>query len=111
MDVEVFLVDAFVGQGCSGNLAGVVQLERELTNFEMQKIAFEVGASETAFVLGNQIRWFTPTMEVGLCGHATLAAAFLLRGASIDFESRAGKLSCRRVGDLIEMDFTELPVV
>jgi predicted PhzF superfamily epimerase YddE/YHI9 len=116
MAVEVFLVDAFVGEGCLGNLAGVVRAERELSDLQMQSIAAHVGASETAFIIGNRIRWFTPTIEVGLCGHATLAAAHWLweNGFSadlIEFESRGGRLSCRRVGGLIEMEFPELPCV
>ena len=118
---EVFGVEAFVGDGLQGNLAGVVLLAAPVPDSIPQRVAREFAASETAFILmrGRQagIRWFTPEVEVDLCGHATLAAAFWLWSTgvvplreSIDFDSRSGRLRCTRAEDgAIEMEFPALP--
>ena len=92
-----------------GNPAVVVLLEHPLPDDELQQIAFEMGVSETAFVrrVGDQwsLRWFTPTVEVDLCGHATLATLHVLLkeldapGDEFFFATRAGVLSGRRLGE------------
>lgn len=85
--MKIYLVDAFVGKDCLGNLAGVTLLNKWPTNSEMQSIAKEVNASETAFVVARQdqfdIRWFTPTQEVSLCVHASLSAAIVLKNYAV----------------------------
>lgn len=106
-----FHLQAFVGEGLSGNPAGVYLLEHPLPAEEMQRIAAELNLPETAFVLPQgedfAIRWFTPRREVDLCGHGTLAAAWVLylRGkeqqgkaprAGILFHSASGELSVHR---------------
>ena len=106
---RLWWVDAFTGEAERGNPAVVVLLERSMPDDELQQIAFELGVSETAFVrrVGDQwsLRWFTPTVEVDLCGHATLASLHVLLnelgvpGAEILFQTRAGVLSGRRMSD------------
>ena len=106
---RLWWVDAFIGDAERGNPAVVVLLERPMTDSELQHIAFELGVSETAFVrrVGDQwsLRWFTPTVEVDLCGHATLATLHVLLselgvpGGEFYFQTRAGLLSGRRLND------------
>ncbi len=106
---RLWWVDAFTGGAERGNPAVVVLLERAISDTELQQIAFELGVSETAFVrrVGDQwsLRWFTPTVEVDLCGHATLASLHVLLnelgvpGAEIFFQTRAGVLSGRRLNE------------
>jgi predicted PhzF superfamily epimerase YddE/YHI9 len=106
---RLWWVDAFTGDAERGNPAVVVLLERVLPDDELQQIAFELGVSETAFVrrVGDQwsLRWFTPTVEVELCGHSTLASLHVLLnelgvpGGEIYFQTRAGALSGRRMSD------------
>jgi len=106
---RLWWVDAFIGETERGNPAAVVLLEHPLSDDELQKIAFELGAPETAFVrrVGDQwsLRWFTPTVEVDLCGHATLATLHVLLnelgapGGELYFATRAGVLSGRRLSD------------
>ena len=92
MKLPYFLIDAFTDQAFAGNPAAVYVLDRPISDALMQKIAGEMNLSETAFVLqdGNviRLRWFTPTTEVDLCGHATLASAHALFTA-IDNRSAA----------------------
>ena len=79
MELEVYFVDSFTNKVFGGNPAGVVFHEDELTPDLMQKIAAENNLSETAFIHtnnNNRIKFFTPELEVDLCGHATLASAF-----------------------------------
>jgi hypothetical protein len=82
MKIPVYQIDAFTRQAFSGNPAAVCPLESWLTDDTMQAVALENNLSETAFFVpdgdGYHIRWFTPTVEVDLCGHATLASAFLV---------------------------------
>ena len=82
MILDQYQVDAFGKGAFSGNPAAVVPLQEWLSDELMQKIAAENNLSETAFFVpskdGFYIRWFTPTVEVSLCGHATLASAFVL---------------------------------
>lgn len=121
-----FQVDSFTGRLFHGNPAGVVLLEKWLPAEVMQAIAAENNLAETAFVIpasgkaakgGTRlaIRWFTPAVEVELCGHATLAAAHVLwrhvgvQSDSLTFESASGPLPVEREKDLIVLDFPALP--
>ncbi|MGC8510783.1 MAG: PhzF family phenazine biosynthesis protein [Acidimicrobiales bacterium] len=106
---RLWWVDAFIGDAERGNPAVVVLLERAMPDAELQQIASELGVSETAFVRrtgdGWSLRWFTPTTEVDLCGHATLATAHVVLselgvpGGEVYFTTRAGRLSARRLPD------------
>ncbi len=102
-ETRALLVDAFTDEPCAGNAAGVVPAADDLTDGQMQAIAAELGASETAFVresddADRRIRYFTPTEEVDLCGHATIAAhAHLFADGAVD----AGEHTlATNVGDL-----------
>lgn len=119
-DLKIYVVDAFVGEGLAGNPAGVCPLESWLPDETMQAVAREMGLAETAFIAprddGYLIRWFTPTVEVDLCGHATLATAAIYfthmnTGASaVRFHTlTAGSLTVTRNGDLLELDFPARP--
>jgi predicted PhzF superfamily epimerase YddE/YHI9 len=103
------VVDAFTDHPFSGNPAAVAVLEEFPSDERMQLIAREMNLSETAFVVsseegGHHLRWFTPAVEVDLCGHATLAAARVLGGSTV-FQTRSGPLSVAVQADWIEMDF------
>ena len=117
MRIPYFQVNAFTTETFGGNPAGVCILESWLPDPLLQHIAAENDFSETAFLVpgdgagGFRLRWFTPTAEVELCGHATLAWAYVLfveygwPDQSIRFETLGGLLAATRVGDLIELDF------
>lgn len=117
MKLPLYWIDAFTDRVFSGNPAAVVPLERWLEPAVMQRIAFENGLSETAFFVRSaadrfHLRWFTPGLEVDLCGHATLAAAFTLfaelhqPGERITFDSRSGPLVVtRRTDGKLALDF------
>lgn len=119
--LRLYQVDAFTSQVFGGNPAAVCPLDAWLPDDVLQAIALENNLSETAFILrdelrGWQIRWFTPMQEVDLCGHATLAAAYILftRLAPglerAQFHSRSGPLVVtEREGDWMEMDFPSRP--
>lgn len=105
MTIPITWVDAFSDVPFAGNPAAVCVLETPLSDARMQSVAFELGIAETAFVSPTSnpalfgLRWFTPTVEVDLCGHATLAAAHALRaGGTVDgtvpltFHTRSGAL-------------------
>ncbi len=119
MKLPLFQIDAFAGAVFSGNPAAVVPLERWLDDATMQKIATENNLSETAFFVGGKgryhIRWMTPTSEVDLCGHATLASAWVVLHQlepglpEVRFESKSGPLTVRAQGDLLRMDFPARP--
>jgi PhzF family phenazine biosynthesis protein len=119
MKIPVYQIDAFTGRVFSGNPAAVCPLEEWPDDTLLQGIAFENNLSETAFFVreGNvyHIRWFTPVAEVDLCGHATLAAAFVICryfDSSVDnipFRSKSGMLHVAREGDLLAMDFPSQP--
>jgi predicted PhzF superfamily epimerase YddE/YHI9 len=108
--VEIFVVDAFTDRPFSGNPAGVVLLPAPAAPAWMQSVAAEMKHAETAFVVVGgaeplPLRWFTPTTEVDLCGHATLASAHVL-GGSVVFSTRSGFLTCKAGPDgWVEMDF------
>ena len=120
MGVRIFQVDAFTGEPFSGNPAAVCILQEERGKSWMQRVAEEMNLSETAFVTrrGNDfaLRWFTPSVEVELCGHATLASAHVLwergyvpPGEEIRFHTLSGVLTAGREGDWIELDFPPEP--
>jgi PhzF family phenazine biosynthesis protein len=107
-----FQVDAFAERPLTGNPAAVLPLDQWLDTALMQAIATENNLSETAFTVPSErddadydLRWFTPTNEVDLCGHATLAAGHvLIHGAPLRFATRAGILIVSRRDDLLELD-------
>lgn len=107
-----FQVDAFAEKPLTGNPAAVMPLEKWLDDELMQAIAAENNLSETAFTVPSQspdadyeLRWFTPTTEVDLCGHATLASGHvLIHGDAVRFSTRSGVLPVKRNGGLLELD-------
>lgn len=116
MKHKIYQIDAFADKVFSGNPAAVCPLEQWLSDEILQKIAMENNLAETAFYVKQdkqyQIRWFTPTVEVDLCGHATLAAAFVLfnyenhDGHIINFYSpRSGALTVTKKDDLLTLNF------
>ncbi|MAI30983.1 MAG: oxidoreductase [Rhodopirellula sp.] len=118
--IRYFIVDAFTDHPFSGNPAAVVLLSQWPDDTWLQNIAMEMNLSETAFVVpiqgGFDLRWFTPTVEVDLCGHATLASAFAMIHAGLreeksgmDFATRSGVLSAVAHGDRIQLDFPLKP--
>jgi len=114
-----YQIDAFATRVFEGNPAAVVPLDHWLTDATMQAIAAENNLSETAFfVPGNEayrLRWFSPVGEIDLCGHATLASAWVLfellgyAGSAIAFDTRSGRLVVARDGQRLAMDFPALP--
>ena len=116
MTLLLYQVDAFTGEAFRGNPAAVCLLDEPRPDAWLQAVAAEMNLSETAFLLpGSEafgLRWFTPTVEVDLCGHATLASAHVLwqtgrvqADDAISFQTRSGHLTARRRGGLIELDF------
>ncbi len=115
MELTIFQVDAFAEALFAGNPAAVVPLKEWLPDHVLQNIAMENNLSETAFFIpeekGFHLRWFTPTREVNLCGHGTLATAHILfnhlgfDGEQIEFRTRSGKLSVSRLHHLLFLDF------
>ena len=119
MNQILYQVDAFADNPFEGNPAAVCPLQRWLTDEMMQSIAMENNLSETALFVptetGYHIRWFTPTMEVDLCGHATLASAHVLfniigyKRDEIVFKSRSGILTVKKKDEWLVMDFPSQP--
>ncbi len=119
MKLNIYQVDAFTQTLFSGNPAAVVPLESWLTNNHMQNIAAENNLSETVFFVPEEnefaIRWFTPTNEVTLCGHATLAAAFVIfnflayQSHVIVFSSLSGELKVTQSNGWLTLDFPSQP--
>ena len=118
---KLYQIDAFTDKVFAGNPAAVCPLESWLPDKVMQSIAIENNLSETAFFIpaqdGYQLRWFTPMTEVDLCGHATLASAYVLfnlldfAGDRIRFQTRSGDLFVERHGRELVMDFpSKMPV-
>jgi PhzF family phenazine biosynthesis protein len=118
--IPIYIIDAFTSSPFRGNPAAVCVLNERLDDALMQKIGSENNLSETAFLVpcsdGYEIRWFTPKVEVDLCGHATLASSFVLfdkyipQASVIHFKTRKrGMLSSRRFGDQIVLDFPADP--
>ena len=116
MGLRIVQVDAFTARPFSGNPAAVCVLQAAADPAWMQNVAREMNLSETAFLVpgadGFDLRWFTPTVEVALCGHATLASAHVLwqdrhlpAGAAARFHTQSGLLTARRQDGWIELDF------
>ena len=115
MKLKIYQADAFTEKLLKGNPAAVVPLTEWLPDEVLQNIAAENNLAETAYFIKNDtgyyLRWFTPAVEVDLCGHATLASAHVLfncedyQGEEINFDSRSGVLKVRREGDLLTLDF------
>lgn len=119
MKLPIYQVDAFTGRLFGGNPAAVVILERWLPDGILQSIAAENNLAETAFVIPREdvssLRWFTPRLEIDLCGHATLAAGHVLfehrfpSKKRVDFHTLSGNLAVIRDGDLLSLDFPARP--
>ena len=113
-----FQIDAFAERPLTGNPAAVMPLERWLGDSVMQAIAAENNLAETAFTVPSDgddadydLRWFTPTVEMDMCGHATLAAGHaLITGHAVRFATRSGILTVTRANDLLELDMPAAPV-
>jgi len=113
--MRYYVVDAFAESLFKGNPAGVCLLDEWLDDAVMQNIAQENNLAETAFVVNRggyyDLRWFTPEIEVDLCGHATLASAFIIsnfvdkRAVDIDFHTISGVLPVKKLDDLYELNF------
>jgi predicted PhzF superfamily epimerase YddE/YHI9 len=120
VDLDQYQVDAFTTRPFGGNPAAIVPLKNWLPDALMQAIAAENNVSETAFYVpeekGFGLRWFTPALEVDLCGHATLAAAHVLFNElacgqdTLYFQTRSGELVVRQDGEGIHLDFPALPL-
>ena len=118
MRLPLYQIDAFAGEVFRGNPAAVCPLEEWLPDATLQAIALENNLSETAFFLPEgeayRLRWFTPLVEVALCGHATLASAYVVfhylrpEAASVTFRSRSGDLVVQRDEDLLAMRFPRM---
>jgi predicted PhzF superfamily epimerase YddE/YHI9 len=122
MHIPYYQVDAFTSRTFAGNPAGVCVLENWLPDNILQCIAAENNLAETAFFTREDdhyhLRWFTPVLEVDLCGHATLATAFVLYSElgcppdqALRFHTRSGWLAAMRLGNIIELDFPARPPV
>ncbi len=119
MKIPLFQVDAFTSRLFGGNPAAVCPLESWLDERTMQAIAAENNLAETAFFVGRggryDLRWFTPLVEVDLCGHATLASAFVIFNrlepslTEASFRSKSGELRVMRSGDRLTLDFPAWP--
>lgn len=125
--IRIYQIDAFADRVFSGNPAAVCPLTEWLPDELMQAIAAENNLSETAFFVPDgegdyDLRWFTPTIEVELCGHATLASAFVILECmatgreAVSFNTRSGRMAVARRDDLLYLDFpahqaveTEIP--
>jgi PhzF family phenazine biosynthesis protein len=117
--IPYFEVDAFANRPFRGNPAGVCPLTKWLDDALMQSIAAENNLSETAFFVPRgddyDLRWFTPMIEIDLCGHATLASAFIVfsemgfRGDAVHFHSKSGRLTVSRKDDVLTLDFPSRP--
>src|SRR5213594_2535988 len=121
MALRITQVDAFTNRAFAGNPAAVCILPKAADAAWMLNVAREMNLAETAFLVprkdGYDLRWFTPTVEVDLCGHATLASAHVLwetkrlaAELTARFETRSGVLAATRAGDDVELDFPADPV-
>ena len=120
MGTPLIWVDAFTDTPFRGNPAAICLLDAPLAEPTMQSLAFELGLAETAYVVpradgDHDLRWFTPTVEIPLCGHATLASAHALfesgrASDTVTFHTLSGPLTCTRLpGGHVEMDFPAVP--
>ena len=118
MEIKIYQVDAFASRPFSGNPAAVCPLEEFLPDEVLQGIALENNLSETAFLVRRNgaydLRWFTPAYEVDLCGHATLGSSYVVAHhlepgtTEMAFDTRSGRLTVTRDGELFRMDFPAL---
>jgi len=109
VEIPIYQVDAFTSEPFKGNPAAVCLPDREQTDEWMQRVAAEMNLAETAFILpredGFSLRWFTPAVEVPLCGHATLAAGhILIHSDAVRFSTKSGILTVTRHDDLLELN-------
>lgn len=121
MKLDIFQADAFTSELFRGNPAAVVPLDEWLPTETMLSIAAENNLAETAFFVGGggkyELKWFTPTVEIDLCGHATLASAFVLaevlktESSEISFQTKSGELRVARDGERFVLDFPSRPAV
>ncbi|NLC19646.1 MAG: PhzF family phenazine biosynthesis protein [Clostridiales bacterium] len=119
--MKYFVVDVFTEERFRGNPAGVCLLDEWLPDERMQSIAFENNLAETAFLVKRDdyydLRWFTPEVEIDLCGHATLGSAYVLMNYTdttldkVDFHTKSGVLTVSRKDGLYAMDFPSRPPV
>ena len=118
--LRYFIVDAFTDRPFTGNSAAVVPLTAWPADGWLQNVAMEMNLSETAYLVleagGYHLRWFTPKVEVDLCGHATLASAAVLAhlgkladGSQVNFATRSGTLRAARLGSHFQLDFPLTP--
>lgn len=118
---RIYQVDAFTDEPFKGNPAGVMIIDDNVTSDWMQNVALEMNLSETAFIIPNKmgfkIRYFTPTMEVPLCGHATLASSHIIyelgiktKQESIEFKAEGADLTINIKNDWIVMNFPRYPI-
>lgn len=122
MALSIYQVDSFTNKPFSGNPAGVCLLSKPAEDLWMQQVAQEMNVSETAFLYpekgGYRLRWFSPTVEIKLCGHATLASAHVLwetgqlpSDETARFHTLSGLLTARKKGEWIVLDFPSQPEV
>ena len=119
MELSIFQVDAFSQRVFGGNPAAICPLDSWLPDATLQAIAAENNLAETAYFVRTggryHLRWFTPAVEMDLCGHATLASAHILfhelgeTGEAVRFDTQSGELVVKRSGDLLVMDFPSRP--
>ncbi len=115
MNLQIFQVDAFTSRPFGGNPAAIIPLTEWLPTETMQSIALENNLSETAFFVSKdgfyELRWFTPTFEIDLCGHATLASAYVLyellgeKAEILKFQTKSGVLTVERGNGRLVLDF------
>jgi PhzF family phenazine biosynthesis protein len=114
--MQIFIVDAFASKAFTGNPAAVCLLAEAMEVSWMQSVAAEMNLSETAFLVKREqdylLRWFTPTDEVDLCGHATLASAHIIwelghakPEEELHFQTKSGRLSAKKAGEQLQLNF------
>jgi len=119
MELTLYQVDAFTNRVFGGNPAAICLLDDWLDDTLLQSIALENNLSETAYLVPADghydLRWFTPAAEIDLCGHATLASAYVIfefvnpKSRKVEFETKSGRLGVAREGDVLTMDFPSRP--
>ncbi len=119
MEIPIYQVDAFASRAFEGNPAAICPLESWLPDATMQALAMENNLAETAYFVKTgdryHLRWFTPAIEIDLCGHATLASAWLILNRlepqrnEVRFDTKSGELVVTRDGNRLSMDFPARP--
>ena len=122
MKLTLYQIDAFTNQLFGGNPAAVIPLKKWIDDGLMQKLAMENNLAETVFFVPSEkkgvdfdIRWFTPVLEINLCGHATLASAYVIfdilktKKRKVVFNSKSGLLTVTKKKNILEMDFPSWP--